>query len=76
MTYRTDDQITIEATAGGEKVEATITFTEPVNLSELDLKTDADGIKGTPTPTSEMKDLTAEDRLELRHSLDKVKGLA
>lgn len=40
------------------------------------LKSDEGGIKGTPTPTSEMKDLTAEDRIELRHSLDKVKGLA
>lgn len=39
------------------------------------LKTDEDGIKGTPTPTSEMKELSAEDRLELRASLDKVRGI-
>lgn len=29
---------------------------------------------GTPTSTSDVKPLTAEDRLELRFSLDKVKG--
>jgi hypothetical protein len=39
------------------------------------LKSDED-FPGTPTPTSEMKGLSAEDRLELRLSLDKVKGLA
>ena len=38
------------------------------------LKTDADGIKGTPTSTGDVKPLTAEDRLELRFSLDKVRG--
>ena len=39
------------------------------------LKTDEGGIKGIPTPTSEVKELTPEDRLELRISLDKVRGL-
>jgi hypothetical protein len=38
------------------------------------LKTNEGGIQGTPTPTSEMKELSAEDRLELRASLDKVRG--
>jgi hypothetical protein len=38
------------------------------------LKSDEGGIKGTETPTSEMKLLTAEDRLELRASLDIVRG--
>lgn len=40
------------------------------------LKSDEGGIKGTPTPTGEMKEMTAEDRLELRFSLDKVRGYA
>ena len=39
------------------------------------LKNDDDKIKGTPTPTSEMKEMSAQDRIELRESLDKVKGL-
>ncbi len=39
------------------------------------LKNDESGIKGTPTPTAEMKSLTAEDRIELRRSLDIVRGL-
>jgi len=39
------------------------------------LKNDESGIKGTPTPTSEMKELSAEDRIDLRASLDKVRGL-
>lgn len=39
------------------------------------LKNDENGIKGTPTPTSEMKEMSAEDRIELRKSLDKVRGL-
>ena len=38
------------------------------------LKSDEDGIKGTPTPTSEMKALSAEDRVELRASLDVVRA--
>ena len=37
------------------------------------LKSDEDGIPGTPTPTSEVKLLTPADRLELRISLDKVR---
>lgn len=32
-------------------------------------------IRGTPTPTSMMKEITLEDRLELRASLDVVLGL-
>jgi hypothetical protein len=31
-------------------------------------------IKGTPTPTSEMKVMSEQDRLELRHSLDAVRA--
>jgi len=38
------------------------------------LKSDEGGIKGTPTPTGEMKELSAQDRLDLRFSLDKVRG--
>ena len=37
------------------------------------LKSDED-FPGTPTSTGEMKHLTTEDRLELRHSLDFVRG--
>lgn len=40
------------------------------------LKSDEGGVKGTPTPTSEMKDLSAEDRLDLRRSLDIVREKA
>lgn len=36
------------------------------------LKSDED-CKGTPTPTSEMKNLSEQDRLDLRLSLDKVR---
>lgn len=39
------------------------------------LKSDEGGIKGSPTPTAAMKELTTEDRIELRLSLDKVRGL-
>lgn len=39
------------------------------------LKTDEGGIPGTPTPTGMMKELTLEDRFELRASLDVVRGL-
>jgi len=37
------------------------------------LKSDED-FRGTPTPTSEMKEMSAQDRLDLRLSLDKVRG--
>jgi hypothetical protein len=40
------------------------------------LKSDEDGIKGTETPTGMMKELSEQDRLELRESLDVVRGLA
>ena len=38
------------------------------------LKSNEGGIPGTPTPTSAVKELSAEDRLDLRLSLDKVRN--
>lgn len=39
------------------------------------LKSNEGGIPGTPTPTSAVKELSAQDRNELRESLDIVRGL-
>ena len=36
------------------------------------LKFDSPGAKGSPTPLSEVKALSEEDRAELRESLDKL----
>lgn len=40
------------------------------------LKSDEGGIKGSPTPTSMVKELSDTDRRELRESLDKVRESA
>ena len=50
--------------------EPTSTLVDVMNY----LKSDED-FQGTPTPTSEVKALSAEDRLDLRRSLDKVRGI-